>query len=755
MADNVIIDNVGGMRGVASEATLQSLVEAVRRMGGANPGMDAAAAARLQALYSKALKEGTKAQKDNTAELDKSTFSLKGFTKQAALGDERIASFSEALFGSTSIVTRFAKVVDGLTDEFRSLSSVGASFNNSISDMVMSSVSASMTLDGFTQLIRNNSTQLAFFAGTVTQGAKFLGDFSRDIRLGIGQDFFAMGMTIESINEGLVGFMSIEAMRGRQALRNDTATQESAANYIRQLNLLSKLTGKQAEALEQDIAAMQTDVKMRNIFNEIERTRGVAARQEAEAIYALQQNALPGFNDALLDMADGVAQSDLARALETVAPGITQFQYRLAQGGMSMEEYRDGMARYQTSIASFAGSLSGASIDVYRETGGFVGGLATIADNLYQFNQLVNLDPAAARREAARRNALTARLAQFEQAIIAVRTAFLDAFIQSPFAEALGKASETLFNMFDMNSGRNPFMKAGSNFERIFNYFFGETGFLTRGVRYLARELNEGGKIRKAFDWIGEQFDALGVWISTFLTDAENNGIWNTIKNRFSGFIDWLLGESTGNDGEREGGIVNSIISGASALMDRMIEKLNPIIDRLGEKITNTLTPLIDSLMNQLDTMLVRLGKTLEASLLRAIRGVEIDLPGFDPFPIIGSIGAERLAELESEGFANGTNGFRNFGRQSQTTLHGIEAVVPRNTPAGDVLAEFYKSQKRSTAAPPVSSFSGANQSDLNNKLDQLNTTMQTVAALLSESVNVQHRIKRGIGGIGTDLMRG
>jgi len=86
--------------------------------------------------------------------------------------------------------------------------------------------------------------------------------------------------------------------------------------------------------------------------------------------------------------------------------------------------------------------------------------------------------------------------------------------------------------------------------------------------------------------------------------------------------------------------------------------------------------------------------------------------------------------------------------------LHGNEAVIPRNTPAGDMLAEFYKSQKAPTvsATTPITT---NNQSDLNNKLDQLNNTMQTVAALLAESVGVQHKMRKGIGNMSTDLTRG
>ena len=748
------------MRGVASEATLQSLVEAVRKSSGGGSSGDAAAA-RLQNLHSRAIKENTTAKQENTTATVNNTQKLASFGKQLAMGDERISSFSEAVFGSTTIVSKFARYVDRLINDFRSLSSVGASFNNSISDMVVSSVSASMTLEGFTNLIKSNSTDLAYFGGTVTRGAKFLGEFSRDVRLGIGNDFFAMGMTIQDVNEGLVGFMATEAMRGRQALRNDSQTQESASNYIRQLNLLSKLTGKQAEALEQDIMALQTDAKMRNVLNQVEQTRGVAARQEAEAIYALQRNALPGFNDALLDMSDGIAQSDMARALESMAPGITQFQYRLSQGGMSLEEYQAGMSKFGSSISQYSSTIGGAAMDVYREQGGFVGNLAQLSDSVYQFNQLSLLDPAAARREQMRRDRITATLGKFEQAVIAVRTAFFDAFINSPFAREIGKLGEDLMAMFDVNSGQNPFTQSGNMLQRFFNTFFGETGYLTAGIRWFSREMQPNGRLRNGLDWLAEQAGLVATAFSTFVGDIQENGLMNTLADRFGRFIDYLFGESDSN-GDRDGGLLATVTAVLSPMIDSLMERMTEQITNLQEVFNNTLRPQIEAMldgvleraMNQLIETFSALGKTIEIAILRGLSGIELPtlLGGGS---IVGSSGQARIAELTAEGYANGTNGFKNFGRETITKLHGMEAVVPRNTPAGDALAEFYKSQKGTVSAAPAATYNNTNQSDLNNKLDQLNSTMQTVASLLSESVNVQQRIKRGIGGMGTDLMRG
>lgn len=52
------------------------------------------------------------------------------------------------------------------------------------------------------------------------------------------------------------------------------------------------------------------------------------------------------------------------------------------------------------------------------------------------------------------------------------------------------------------------------------------------------------------------------------------------------------------------------------------------------------------------------------------------------------------ISELESElrdlSFRKGTSGFMDFGRGTPSILHGVEAVVPRNTPAGNFLANNF-----------------------------------------------------------------
>jgi len=95
--------------------------------------------------------------------------------------------------------------------------------------------------------------------------------------------------------------------------------------------------------------------------------------------------------------------------------------------------------------------------------------------------------------------------------------------------------------------------------------------------------------------------------------------------------------------------------------------------------------------------------------------------------------------------FYNGTNGFREFGRGTHAILHGNEAVVPRNTEAGQLLDAFYERQG--------SIGSSTDQTQLIQKLDQLNNNMKMAVHLLSEGLSVEKGIARNTKG-STNLYR-
>ena len=146
MVDQVEISNVGGPKGVASEATLAALVTALNRRGAGN--------SRIAQLEELARNRNTQSIRNNTKETTLLSKAVGGaasavtnVAKEFVAGGNRISDFSRAIFGANSLITGLTGFTDGLIDTFREMSTVGGSFSNSLSKFIKTSALTGMSLN--------------------------------------------------------------------------------------------------------------------------------------------------------------------------------------------------------------------------------------------------------------------------------------------------------------------------------------------------------------------------------------------------------------------------------------------------------------------------------------------------------------------------------------------------------------------------------------------------------------------------------
>lgn len=917
MADPVEIQNVGGLRGVASEVTLLELRDAMRelnRSGSSNNSSNTSA--RLQDLYNRSVRESTKsnwlASKANAALDTKTGRLITSFAK----GATTLSDFSSAVFGTESSLTKLANYIDSNISTWRELSSVGASFNNSLFDMISSAANSGMELDDYSKMIMRNSEQLARFGGTVTNGAKFIGDFSKTFRRDLGSRFFEMGFTIEDINESLIGFMSLESRRSANGLRDDRKTQASAANYILQLDKLAKLTGEERKQLADRISQQQTDAGIAARINSLQG----AQQENLQSAIAFFDSQLPGVSDGFKDLMDGVAQTDLGKALETAIPGIGQYMQQVFTGEEDINEVLSALQnRFGPALSNFSRGFEKETIDQMRMQGGVTGALAELMDSLYQFNQVSQLSAEEMAEEQNRRNAVTSAFGKFEQAVIDLRRMFVDFFYDFSMEEGglfdafsgLGDAVGELFG-----SGTKSLRGAGISItgwiKDLMRGLFGKNGYVTQGIKTFT-EWIKSDNFKVYVNDLKESFTAVSTWMSELATDIKDNGFWNTFKERLLDLGNWIkelfLGSTVtemtpdGPQEVRKAGLLEKIqefIFGdelsrpGDSLYDRFVDWVglnsrsdesllsqvyNKILDAFlgkevmvgreddrqlvrqgglfetmadaftnfwegptGTDLKNTIAGYFENLVHlmqdtfvnswlarkilgidqaevaerqseektitqgageNIGTVLDKLLEQSEGSLifggfaedLRAglsstqidslLKGIEENQSSFER--AIRPEGSEFRAELQRltskaesgeasqeqlelvrqvykilrneeydlPEFANGTNGFQNFGSGTMAMLHNSEAVVPKNTPAGELLQTFYDFQNKKVS--PITSTPAASdsQSSLIKKVEELNTTMIKVAELLQSSVGLQEKTVKGVKGLGSDYYRG
>ena len=572
MVDNVNIENVGGTRpnlGVASEATLQALLDSTNRNN--RDGTGNQQSQRLQDLYNRSTRDGARNQGTLSKAVKSTTKATYNFSKELLAGGDRMSDFSDSVFGASSKLSRLIRFGERYVDTLRDLTSVGASFNNSMFDMIAASASSSMNMDDFAQMVRMNSQTLATFGSGVTNGAKIFGSFSRDFRTGVGKSLFGMGFTINDINDGLLSFLDIERRRSSQGLRTGIEQQNAAYEYIQSLDLLTKLTGKQRKEIEN---SMQAQVQDAGIRSQINRLDGQARRNLQETLTFLDTEMGP-IGEGLKDLMDGAAQTDLGKALANQIPGITAFAQRMFAGGASLETVIEQLGNnFGPQLEKMAAGYSKAQLDQMRSIGGVTGAIAELLDNTYRLNQQRDKDVAAMREEQKQRDRLTSVFGGFEQAVINLRKSLYDAFFKlgesTGLFDAFEELGNTLSSLFTVDTGLNRLLP------NLTNSLTGVFSWFAQNIKDFTAWIKE-GKFQKYLDSLGEKVTATKEYFSDLIERMKTEGIWKTIKTELlKGFSNFTTSMSEFWNGPTMTNLQNNI---SAWFKDLIFGKEEPIIN--------------------------------------------------------------------------------------------------------------------------------------------------------------------------------
>jgi hypothetical protein len=106
-------------------------------------------------------------------------------------------------------------------------------------------------LGNMTELLKANSKELAAFGGTAASGTKAFADAAGEIqRSDVGKSLQMLGKTPDDINKGMAIFIKQQQSLGISSASINQNLAQKSADYIKQLDLLSKLTGQDAEQIQ-------------------------------------------------------------------------------------------------------------------------------------------------------------------------------------------------------------------------------------------------------------------------------------------------------------------------------------------------------------------------------------------------------------------------------------------------------------------------------------------------------------------------
>lgn len=463
--DEIVIKNVG-KDGVASEVTLQRLVSALEK----SKGIDDKSKRNLEGLAraSKKTKDSVSSFSD---EIEKTTsimedvgntlkkaFTLESFGKilgfaagtatnfgkEMSRGSVELGDFAQhipVLGGSLGMLTQFFQ--DGL-DTFRNLSDVGAGFGNNLVELRRQAAAAGLNLDQFSSMVTNNADRMRLLGGTASQGAAQFSQLSKQLRVGsFGDKLMNMGYTMEELNDGLGDYIQLQSRNGTLQGMTQQQLVEGSQNYLTEIDKLARVTGQSRKAIA---AEMQQNMQKANLQALIANMTEKQAIEFNAGLAAVRKT-MPGFGDAIEDLADGIPQTALGKKLAALSPAVADAAAAFGRGDINSTEFMSSLKNVGgPALLEFVNGLDAGQRSALLQQEGF----SELLGSVHQMRDFVNskFDPKKAAEEQARQDKINTGMATFQQRIEQVRQKLVEAFIDSGLADAVGSALVKFADLF-------------------------------------------------------------------------------------------------------------------------------------------------------------------------------------------------------------------------------------------------------------------------------------------------------------------
>lgn len=233
------------------------------------------------------------------------------------------------------------KQSDALFDVYKNLSQSGlsdAGGMRNIFDNMQKFGYGIEQLGDMTALLKANSKELAAFGGTAASGTKAFADAAGEIqRSNVGKSLQMLGKTPDDINKGIAGFIKQQQMIGVSSANIQQNLAQKSAEYVKNLDLMSKLTGESSDQLqakleqaqiEDAFAATQYELKKQADAGDINAKMKYAANQELAQ--RLTGAALKEFQQGV-----GGDIAAMSKTLQTAPEAVTT----LTQSAYTADEY--------------------------------------------------------------------------------------------------------------------------------------------------------------------------------------------------------------------------------------------------------------------------------------------------------------------------------------------------------------------------------------------------------------------------------
>ncbi len=271
-------------------------------------------------------------------------------------------------------INGFVGYLEESYDVYSQLSKVGSGASGSLMDLRMMAADARLGLDSFAGLVQRNSELLAGFAGGVEGGTRHIAALgSAMFETGVVDQFMMLGYSVEEANEFV---LKNTALTRRQAFLENMTAQEQvaqAASLAKNMQIMAKLTGKQADQLADELQAQLADGSVRAKLRMLEKQGITNATESFAGVMSGMQGASSAQKLAMKEiMTLGAPVSDAAKNFVAANQEAANLMY----GAKRAVEAGDPEGAKKLAEDSFASSVK--SMDTMENL--FAASVASVSD---------------------------------------------------------------------------------------------------------------------------------------------------------------------------------------------------------------------------------------------------------------------------------------------------------------------------------------------------------------------------------------
>lgn len=244
---------------------------------------------------------------------------IPGLGLAARVAGAAVTAFGAATKAGSEAAVLAAEQSDRLYKNFQVLGRSGVTASDGMTGLAQDAQRLGYGLNevdlaAFQQTMGAASKDLAMLSGSAVDGRRSFSQFAGDItRSELGEYFMNLGMSVDEINAGTAGFVKQQVNLGRAQGMTQAQLTAGATKYLKELDVLTKLTGMQKQELEAQMDSNRRNERFRAAIEKVRAEQGDDAARNLELNMAVASERFPDLAEGLKDIAAGFVNTEAAQ----------------------------------------------------------------------------------------------------------------------------------------------------------------------------------------------------------------------------------------------------------------------------------------------------------------------------------------------------------------------------------------------------------------------------------------------------------